>query len=131
MALLSKDQILAAEDTSFEDVAVPEWGGTVRVKALSGAERDQFEQSVMQRKGKRFEVNARNMRAKLVAVSVVDEDGNRLFADADVEALGKKSAAALDRVFTVAQRLSGLTDEDVAELEENFTHALNGSSISA
>jgi len=43
LTLLTKDAILAAEDAVFEDVHVSEWGGTVRVKALSGLERDRFE----------------------------------------------------------------------------------------
>jgi hypothetical protein len=64
-------------------------------------------------------MNLRNIRAKLVALTVVDEDGNRIFSDEDAEALGKKSAAALDRIFAVAQRLSGLRPEDVEELAGN------------
>ena len=35
---------------------------------------------------------------------------------ADIAALGRKSSAALNRVFEAAQKLSGLTDEDVDEL---------------
>jgi len=42
-----------------------------------------------------------------------------LFADADALELGQKSAAALVRVVDVARRLSGMTDEDVEELEKN------------
>ena len=38
--LLSKEQILAAEDLPHKDVPVPEWKGTVRVRALTGFERD-------------------------------------------------------------------------------------------
>ena len=37
---LSKDQILGAVDFSFVEVEVPEWGGTVRIRGLSAAERD-------------------------------------------------------------------------------------------
>lgn len=116
---LTRDAILGARDLPTEDVEVPEWGGTVRVRGLTGTERDAFEQSIARRKGKNVELNLRNVRAKLVALSVVDEQGNRIFSEADVDALGQKSAAALDRIFRVAQRLSGLTDEDVEELTGN------------
>ena len=61
-------------------------------------------------------VDLKNVRAKLVARSVVDESGARVFDDADVLKLSDKSAAGLQRVFEVAQRLSGLSDEDVDEL---------------
>ncbi|MFE3382837.1 hypothetical protein [Streptomyces anulatus] len=40
---LSAEQILDADDLAIEDVPVPEWGGTVRVKGMSGTERDRFE----------------------------------------------------------------------------------------
>lgn len=116
---LTKDQILQANDLPFEDVEVPEWGGKVRVRALTGAERDAFEASIVVRKGNRAELNPVNMRAKLVALTIVDENGNRIFSDSDIEALGRKSASALDRVFQVAQRLSGLRPEDLEEMTKN------------
>jgi hypothetical protein len=42
---LTRDAILQAPDLQGEDVAVPEWGGTVRVRGLSGAQRDAYEAS--------------------------------------------------------------------------------------
>src|SRR6266568_7439297 len=38
MTLLNKAAILAATDIKTEDVEVPEWGGTVRVRTISAAE---------------------------------------------------------------------------------------------
>ncbi|WP_303883420.1 hypothetical protein [Acetomicrobium mobile] len=119
MKLLTRDAILQAEDLPTEDIEVEEWGGAVRVRALTGAERDAFEQSIVEQRGKSTRMNLRNIRAKLVALTVVDADGKRLFSDKDAELLGKKSAAALDRVFEVAQRLSGLSSEDMEELSGN------------
>ena len=117
--LLSKDDILQAQDLPIERVSVPEWSGEVLVRGLTGAERDKFEASIVIRKGDKAEFNPDNMRAKLVALCVVDEQGNRLFSDKDVEFLGKKSAAALDRVFQVAQRLSGISPGAVEDLGKN------------
>ena len=117
--LLSKAQILGAVDVQVEVVAVPEWGGTVKVRGLSGSERDAFEAETIQRKGKDVRTNTRNLRARLVAMTVVDEAGERVFGFGDVEALGAKSARALDRVFGVGMRLSGLGDRDVEELTKN------------
>ncbi len=116
---LSRDAILAANDVQFEDVPVPEWGGTVRVKAMTGRERDALEASMIVGKGKNANVNLNNLRAKLVARSIVDENGARVFSDEDIAALGAKSAAALTRVYEVAQHLSGITQEDVDELTKN------------
>ena len=130
MPLLSKSAILMAADLPQEDVAVPEWGGTIRLRSLTGAERDAFEAAVFGRDGDPeapHRVNYLNMRARLVALSAIGEDGQRLFEDGDIEALGKKNAAALDRLFDVCQRLSGITEHDVKALEKNSEAALIGS----
>jgi len=117
--LLNKEAILKAQDLPFEDVEVSQWGGTVRVRALTGAERDAFEQGIVEQRGKSAKMNLRNVRAKLVALTIVDEHGERIFADSDVEGLGKKSALALNKVFEVAQRLSGIRPEDMEGIEKN------------
>ena len=120
MAILSREAILSAEDLTKELVPVPEWGGDVYVRAMSGTERDKFESTIVEMRGKKQVFNSQDIRAKLCAVSICDEKGDRLFNDGDVKALGKKSAAALQRVFEVAQRLSGITEDAVDELTEGL-----------
>lgn len=139
IVILSKEAILSADDLVKELVEVPEWGGAVYVRALTGAERDAFEQSMVEmrtvRQGRKQEtvreMRLQNIRARLCALTICDEEGNRLFTDADVQALGRKSASALNRVFQVAQRLSGLTDEDVEELAGNSDEIRSDDSSSA
>lgn len=120
---LTRDAILNAPDLAHEDVFVPEWKGTVRVRALTAAERDAFEASVTEDTlgpTGAPRMKRENFRAKLVVRAVVSaETGARLFEDTDLEMLGTKSAAAVDRLFGVAQRLAGLTEADVKELEGN------------
>ncbi len=118
--LLTREQILEVQDIQSQIVDVPEWGGSVKVQGMTGEQRDGFEASTFKGKGKDIQLNWRNIRAKLVAHSVVNGDGKRVFNDQDVKALGKKSAAALDRVFAVAQELSGITQDDVEELAKNL-----------
>lgn len=121
MTLLSKEQILSARSLPTEDVDVPEWGGTVRVRAMTGAERDEWEASLVQVNGSGArQMRLDNVRARLVALTVVGEDGERLFTSKDVAELGKQSASALDRVFDVSRRLSRLSEQDVEELTEGF-----------
>ena len=120
MSSLKREDILEIQDIEIEEVEVPEWGGTVCVKGMSGLERDAFEASIVQAKGKGTKVNMENIRAKLAAQTLCDEQGERLFTDADVKLLGKKSAVALQRVFVVAQKLSGIGDADVNELVDGL-----------
>lgn len=118
--LLTRQEILSIRDIRTETVFVPEWGGSVKIKAMTGKERDAWETALFQIDGKDVKMNKENLRAKLVALTVVDEAGQRLFTEADVEALGSKSAAALDRVYQASQKLSGLTPDDIKEMEKNL-----------
>lgn len=121
MAILSKAQIFEADDKKTIEVSVPEWGGEVLIKTLSGKERDDFEASTVKGKGANQQANFENFRARFVAQCVVDENGVRLFASShDVRFLGTKSVKALQRVFNAAQELNGMSQEDVDELTEGF-----------
>lgn len=131
MALLTREQILGADDLPTEDVDVPEWGGTVRLRTLTGTERDAFEASSVQQAGKVRRININNIRARLVALCIVGEDGNRMFSDTDIKALGAKSSKALDRVFDAASKMNGLSDEDVEKLAEGFGDAQSESATTA
>jgi hypothetical protein len=119
MGTLSKEAILSASDIDYEVVDVPEWGGKVRIKTLTGDERDAYEQSLIDQRGNVLGPKLAGAQARLVALTAVDDEGNRLFADSDVKALGAKSAQALNRVFEVSMRLSRLTQQDVEELVGN------------
>lgn len=121
MALLTRDEILAVDDRSYEEVDCPEWGGTVRLRSITGAERDAYEQSLIQQRGNSRQMNLRNARAKLIVLCAVDEAGRRLFSgEADVNALSRKNAKPLDRLFDACRKIAGLSDDDVDRLTEDF-----------
>lgn len=131
LVLLSAAEILGANDIAHEIVEVPEWKGAVMVYGLTGDERDEFEGSLSEKRGKSYELVLAHIRAKLCSLAIRDEHGKRLFTDTQVEALGRKSASALQRVFSVAQRLSGMTDEDVDELANDLGKGQSAASGSA
>lgn len=119
---LKRDDIKRVTDRTFEDVEVPEWGGVVRVRSLTGKEKDEFERSLMvvEQRGKKTVAvpELENMRAKLAVLSMVDENGALLFSNDDIPWLTEKSASALDRVVKVAQYLSRMNDVDFEEIKE-------------
>lgn len=128
---LTRDMIRSVKDIITETVFVPEWQASVVVRGMTGTERDAFEQSNIVGKGRNRDVNLRNYRAKLVIWSCIDEQGNRLFTEADADWLGEKSAAALSRIVDVASRLSGISEQDQEELVGNSESAAqNGASTS-
>ncbi|MCM1972333.1 phage tail assembly chaperone [Streptomyces sp. G1] len=124
---MGADDILGADDVVIEPVTVPEWGGrVVLVRGLSGEERDAWEASIrkirpsLSKKGEQeIVVDQTNARAKLLVKCIVRADGSRVFTDQQAPALGRKNGKALDRLYDVATRLSGLSDDEEQVIEGN------------
>lgn len=119
VALIATD-IFAVPDLEPEWLDIPEWGGGLFVRPMTGLERDNYEQSLVRGKGPNREVNIANARAKLVVMVSVDSDGNDIFTKGDVKRLGNKSSAALNRIFELATKQSGMSEADIEELTEDF-----------
>lgn len=116
---LSGEAILAVDDVRLERVEVPEWGGAVHVRTMLGEHRDLFEQDVQQFKREDDAAPIPNAKARLLVWTLCDAAGQLLFRPDQVEALGKKNAAALQRCFDVAVRLNGLDQQTVEALRKN------------
>lgn len=128
--ILTRDDILGINDIQIELVSTPEWKGNNYVRGMTGHERDKFESSIIEMKGKSQILHLNDIRAKLASQTICDEKGNKLFTEADIKALSGKSAAALQRIFEVAQRLSGIGNDDIKELTEGFEENPFGDSAS-
>jgi len=115
MAALNKQQILAADDMGLLKVHVKEWGGDVYIRVMSCGERDSYENDWVVNKAKGVE----NFRTKFLARCLCDENGVRLFSDAEVVELSKKSARVMSRVWQKAMDHNALNNEDVEELAKN------------
>lgn len=120
---LNKDAILSVKDNTTGTVNVPEWGGEVCVKKPSIRERDALAvffrafakvEKVKVKKGdeeveenqfipigtEESEAAYAKYRLYSVGFALCDENGNRLFSDAEIEnVLGTKSPEAIDRIF--------------------------------
>lgn len=114
-----RKRIMEVQDIRREPVEVPEWGLTLWVRGMTGRERDQYEESLLEGRGNKARFRFRDARARMVVLCTTDEDGNRVFTDSDVEWLTNKSAAALDRLWGRIRELSGLSVKDEEELEGN------------
>jgi hypothetical protein len=117
--------ILASDDLPREAVDVP-WdlgGAKLYVRGLTGTEKDRWVARTMP-SGEFAWTN--NLTAELVAMTLVDEDGVRVFTDDDADAVGRKGAATLSMLFEVAMRLSGLSENTAEVVEQSFA---NGQSL--
>ena len=117
--MLDREAILAKNDLKTEVVKIPEWDDEVTVRTLTGKARDEFESALQDATRAGGKIDMRGLKARLVVCSVCDAEGKLLFSIEDIPTLNEKSAAAIDRIFQVAQRLSGFTAEDVEELAGN------------
>jgi len=117
--MLDRASILKADDLKRQVVHVPQWGGDVTVRGLTGVERDAWEAWCIAKHEEWGGNVGPNIRASLLVRTIVDDKGERLFTDEDVMALGDKSGAVLAELHAVASRLSGITASDQEELAKN------------
>jgi hypothetical protein len=110
-ALTSDD----ARKVPIEKLEIPELGGFVFVRGMRSVERDEWERSLRKPNG---EIRG-NFRARLVVRTAVNEQGERLFSDDDIQAVGKIRVDILQRICNVAQKLSGVSDQDADELGQS------------
>lgn len=102
MALLDRSAILAAPDLPTEEVEVPEWGGSVRLRGLTQGALSTIRTTTDGASADAF------MLAVLVP-SLVDATNVPLFGDP--QELTGKSPEVLNRLFAIAARLNGFGKE--------------------
>lgn len=122
--LLSKSDFTQLRERVVEEVTVPGLGGVARVQALTARERDRWERSLTKGTGRATKM-IDNVRASLLAETLVDEKGQRLFIplsvdpkSSDVTLLSRMDAGSADLLYTVAQRLNQVSEEDVEALKK-------------
>ena len=119
MSALTAAQILAAAADPArlkrEPLAVPELGGTVYLRELTGQEREEW--------GAMYNGDVRakhRLAAATVWLSLVDEAGNRFYTDpADITKLAALPGRVIERMADVTLRLSGMKPDSVEEAKGN------------
>ena len=117
---LTAESILQSDDFTFADVDVPEWGGTVRIRSMSGAQRATLR--------KALEAGTETGDEMVCVMCIVDEDGNRIFNSSQIEALRKKNTNAITRIAMRALEISGMRNPQkaVEDAEKNSDGTENG-----
>lgn len=115
--ILNKLQVLSCSDFNYDYVDVPEWGGRLRVRGLSGEERAFCDK--MLRDAEVGKAGPNTYAAALIACGTVDDQGASLFSRVDIPALSKKADNVLQRVGVRILQLSGATPSAQVETEKN------------
>ncbi len=120
MSMLNIDTILSTHSIKVEKVEVPEWGGHVYVKVMTGEEKDRYETSFRKKVDGKLVPDLDNIRAKLVVFTMCDESGVCLATIDHVKALSKQSSTSLDRVVAAAQSINAMSHQEMDEIEKNL-----------
>lgn len=141
--ILTAAEILGADDLKTTDIACPEWGGVVRLRAMSALDRVRI-------LGKRTEVIAAALKSKdadpsvaisldkmfdmqveMIAACAISESGDKLFSEDEVAKLGGKNPEVLDRLGNAAAEISGLSVKAVEAAAKKSRPASSKGSSSA
>lgn len=89
------------------------------MKGMSAADRSRFEKEFQTSSGQSSKRKLSQIRERLVIACVCNEEGAPILTVKDVEALGKQSIQIIERIVNVAQKLCGMSSEDVEQLAGN------------
>jgi hypothetical protein len=110
--MLSAEALLAADDRETKVVEMPEWGGAVKIAALSlGAFQDAQENASVN-----GEVDEKKMAIELIVAGLVEPK----LGSEHVAMLRDKSIGALTRLMVEIATLSKVRKEDLEATERRF-----------
>ena len=113
-------------------VSLPDNGVEYTLRELSGTERDKFEAWTFSEVDGKRTIMTTYMRARLVALCLVDESGHRMVSDNEITALSDGTpSSVLNTLFAAAQKLNGLDGAAVEDATKNSGSAATGASGSA
>ena len=126
MSLLSREALLKRRPRRTKSVMIdPDFsdrelaGQTILVQAMTARERAEFEKQFVDKSGKPIPSRHNEIRERLVIATVVDKEGNLLFADGDLPALKEVDAAILEAIVKASQELNSISTDDLDELAKN------------
>lgn len=106
---LNKHQIFASNDLKESFVDVPEWGGKVKIRALSVQEQLDYDE-YLATKPKEID-----MALRLIVTACVDTENKKLFSEDDVSNLKQKNSSNL---FKLVEAILSLNKQNTAQVDE-------------
>jgi hypothetical protein len=122
MKILDRNALLAKEKLEIVKVDLGN-DECVYVRQMTGRERDRFEQSLIKENKNAeggYEKSLEDFRAKLAVCSLCDEQGNAVLKQEDYPLLSQNmSAARLEKIINVAQKINKISEEDKENIVKN------------
>lgn len=115
----SRDAFLRKAERRYKTIPLPS-GLTARIRNVTERERAAFDRRLRNKKGDVVNERLQWIRAFWIVTCVVDDNGNRLLKDSDVEAVGEMDAADTTLLADeIAKHCGFAGDEDFEELAKN------------
>ena len=110
---INKHQIFASNDLREKFVDMPEWGGAVKIRALSVKEQLEYDEFLS------TEPKEVEMALHLIIVACVDDNNQKLFDLSDLELLKQKSSKNLFHLVHEILSLNKQEPENSDSLAKN------------
>ena len=111
VVLVSREGLLGKPKKRRHSEATVEGFGTFRIQNLTAAEQNTLNRKNFNSKGVQLPNEILKANARLIIACIVDEDGDRVFVDADIKELLDLDAAILDEVIGEVADHCGLNDD--------------------
>lgn len=119
----SRETLLKPLPIKTERVDLPEFGAAeyVMCHGMTAREKNKHDSALMKRDWSGVDrKKATTQKERLLVRCIRDDDGQRVFSDEDIDAIGDWPSDTLNRLFDVCNRLSGGgTDSDNDESVKN------------
>lgn len=125
--LVTREQLLSQTKRRFDNVAIPHLG-TVRLRSLTERERTAYEAASLNETGEQERELLIDSKRRLIALCVVDADGNPLLTDGDVDALADIDGSITGRLYAACLDHCGFTKGDIEGLVKNSPPATDDAS---
>lgn len=122
--ILDKSSILKKRARQKKIIPCSELGGDVIISVITAGEKEDFERYAS--------AKGVNTRVKLITLSVIDDSGERMFSESDVEDLAKiLSIKTAHNLFMEILTLNAFDEKDKEDLTKNSEPTAAEGSISA
>lgn len=115
--ILSAEELLAMEDVDSQEVYIPKWGRSVRIREITKAQHQQMRKDALKIDTKGgYQFNVDLYERKLLQASMAEPE----LTDAEVSTLMQKSAQAIEYLLGEIKKINGMDEEAKKEMALSF-----------
>lgn len=116
----TRDEVLSGSlETPWEQIDIPEWDGTFKLRPLTGAQAEEIQLLAEQALSTGNYLCLRGMRGKVATWVVCDMDSEQFFKPDDAPKLTAKYNAVLTRIWGIVKVQNGLESKEAEAIEKN------------